>query len=91
MFIELGGIPVANRPMHDPFNREFERERQYNTNALSQSVQNKVPLLNQQQKTAYDTIIKAVYDGNGGIFSIDAPGGTGKTFLIVLTLDTIRT
>ncbi|EFN61253.1 Uncharacterized ATP-dependent helicase YHR031C, partial [Camponotus floridanus] len=89
MLNELG-MPAPNRPMHDAFNREFERERQYDTNALSQSVQNKVPLLNQQQKTAYDTIIKAINDGNGGIFFIDAPGGTGKTFLISLILDTIR-
>ncbi|KAF2903264.1 hypothetical protein ILUMI_02924 [Ignelater luminosus] len=89
MLNELG-MPAPNRPMHDAFNREFERERQYDTTALSESVQSKVPLLNQQQKTAYDTIFKAVNDGNGGIFFIDAPGGTGKTFLILLILDTIR-
>ena len=34
--------------------------------------------------------MKAVYDGIGGIFFIDAPGGTGKTFLISLILDTIQ-
>jgi PIF1 helicase. len=48
-----------------------------------------VPILNQQQKTDYDTIMKAVYDGNGGIFFIDALGRTGKTFLISLILDMI--
>ena len=58
---------------------------------MGQSVQSNVPHLNQQRKTAYDTIMKAVYDGIGGIFFIDAPGGTGKTFLISLILDTIRT
>ncbi|KAF2898048.1 hypothetical protein ILUMI_08127 [Ignelater luminosus] len=89
MLNELG-MSAPNRPMNDAFNREFERERQYDTTALSESVQSKVPLLNQKQKTAYDTIIKAVNDGNGGIFFIDAPGGTGKTFLISLILDTIR-
>ena len=26
--------------------------------------------------------MKVIYDGNGGIFFIDAPGGNGKTFLI---------
>ena len=34
--------------------------------------------------------MKAVYYGNGGIFFIGTPGGTGKTFLISLILDTIR-
>ena len=76
--------------MHDAFNRESERERENYTNALSKSVQSKVPLSNQQQKTAYDTIMEAVYDGNGGMFFIDSPGGTGKTFFISLILDTIR-
>ena len=79
---KLGGMPAPNRPMHDPFNHEFERERYDDTDALSQSEQHKVPLLNQQQKTGYDTIMKAVYDGNGGILLIDAPGGNGKIFLI---------
>ena len=87
---ELGGMPVPNCPMHDAFNREFEREQQYNTNALNQSVHSKMPFLNQQQKTAYDKIVRAVYDGNGGIFFINAPGRTDKTFLISLILDTIQ-
>jgi len=30
------GISALNRPKHDAFNREFERERQYDRDALSQ-------------------------------------------------------
>lgn len=67
------GMPAPNRPMHDAFNREFEREQQYDRNALSQSVQIQVPLLNQQQKTAYDTIINAVNIENGGFFFLMRP------------------
>ena len=89
MLHELG-MPAPNRPMHDAFNRELERERQYDRIALSQSVQPKVPLLNQQQKIGYDIIMKAVNVGNGGFYFFDAPGGTGKTFLISLILNTIR-
>ncbi|XP_039948619.1 uncharacterized protein LOC120766935 [Bactrocera tryoni] len=88
MLHELG-MPAPNRPMHDAFNGEFERERQYDTNDLSQSIQNKISLLNLQQKTAYDTIMKSVNDGNGEFFFPDAPDGTGKTFLISLIFDTI--
>lgn len=40
------GIPTSNRLMHDKFNREFESERQYDIHVLSQSVHNKIPLLN---------------------------------------------
>lgn len=51
------GMPAPNRLIHGAFNLEIERERQYDRNTLSPSVQNKVPLLNQQQKIVYDMII----------------------------------
>ncbi|KAF0707657.1 ATP-dependent DNA helicase [Aphis craccivora] len=34
--------------------------------------------------------MEAVNSGSGGIYFIDAPGGTGKTFLISLLLARIR-
>lgn len=34
--------------------------------------------------------MKAVDDGNGGLFFLEAPGGTGKTFQISLILADIR-
>ncbi|GBP37976.1 hypothetical protein EVAR_84963_1 [Eumeta japonica] len=34
--------------------------------------------------------MKAVDDGNGGLFFLNAPGGTGKKFLMSLILATIR-
>lgn len=49
-----------------------------------------IPLLNQQQKYAYDTLMKVVNDGTGGFYFLDAPGGTRKTFLLSLIFATIR-
>lgn len=83
-------MPAPNRQSRDVLNRELERERAYNTATLQQQVQRNVPLLNEQQKSAYDQLLKAVDDGYGGLFFLDAPGGTGKTFLISLLLATIR-
>nr|GMC90775.1 heterogeneous nuclear ribonucleoprotein R-like isoform X1 [Ipomoea batatas] len=37
--------------------------------------------LNQSQRAAFDTIIAWVYSSSGGVFFVDGPGGTGKTFL----------
>jgi ATP-dependent DNA helicase PIF1 len=37
--------------------------------------------LNAEQKSAYDEIMAAVYNNQGGLFFVDGPGGTGKTFL----------
>jgi len=35
--------------------------------------------------------MKAVDDGNGGLYFLDAPGGTDKTFLMSVVLVTVRT
>ncbi|CAF4836778.1 unnamed protein product [Pieris macdunnoughi] len=84
------GMIAPNRPMHDPFDQELRREAQYDSETLREMVDRTVPLLNQQQKYAYDTLMKVVNDGTGGFYFLDAPGGTGKTFLLSLILATIR-
>ncbi|GBP63209.1 hypothetical protein EVAR_89476_1 [Eumeta japonica] len=78
------------RSMHDAFNQELNRELQYNVDTLQEFVRNNVPLLNEQQKQVYDTLIQAVDNNTDGLFFLDAPGGTGKTFVISLILATIR-
>ncbi|XP_050338247.1 uncharacterized protein LOC126764623 [Bactrocera neohumeralis] len=70
--------------------RELERERAYDITHLQQQVQTNVPLLNEQQSSAYNQLINAVDSGNGGIFFLNAPGGTGKTLLLALILAAIR-
>ena len=37
--------------------------------------------LNAEQRSVYDEIMAAVYSKQGGLFFVDRPGGTGKTFL----------
>lgn len=84
------GMIAHNRPMHDSFDQELRREARYDSETLREMVDRTVPLLNQQQKYAYDTLMKVVNDGSGGFYFLDAPGGTGKTFLLSLILATIR-
>jgi len=43
-----------------------------------------------EQKKIYNQIMLAVDARQGGFFFLDAPGGTGKTFLISLILAKIR-
>ncbi|RVE42412.1 hypothetical protein evm_012949 [Chilo suppressalis] len=89
LLIEIGMI-APNRSMHDAFNQELNRELQYNVDTLQEFVLNNVPLLNEQQKQVYETLMQAVDNNTGGLFFLDAPGGTGKTFVISLILITIR-
>ncbi|PWZ41852.1 ATP-dependent DNA helicase PIF4 [Zea mays] len=37
--------------------------------------------LNEEQRSAYDKILSIVDTNNGGVFFVDGPGGTGKTYL----------
>jgi ATP-dependent DNA helicase PIF1 len=46
--------------------------------------------LNTEQMAAYKTITSTVDNPNGGVFFIDGPGGTGKTFLYRALLGTVR-
>lgn len=84
------GMPAPNRSMHAAFNLELQREKNYDRDEQAERVRKNVPLLNAEQKNVYDSPMKVVDDGTGGIYFLDAPGETGKTFVISLILATIR-
>ncbi|PWZ33301.1 ATP-dependent DNA helicase PIF1 [Zea mays] len=46
--------------------------------------------LNKEQGAAYDKILSAVDTDQGGLFFVDGPGGTGKTYLYRVLLATLR-
>ncbi|KAL6645873.1 hypothetical protein ACP70R_017481 [Stipagrostis hirtigluma subsp. patula] len=46
--------------------------------------------LNPEQMYAYNEILAAVDSGNGGVFFVDGPGGTGKTYLYKALLGKVR-
>jgi len=72
------------------FYPDYIRETSYNVLDLEAYIADKKPLLNEDQKFAYETIMDQVDKQEGGIIFLDAAGGTGKTFLINLVLAEIR-
>ncbi|GBP20921.1 hypothetical protein EVAR_80741_1 [Eumeta japonica] len=84
------GMNSPNRTASDLMNTEMNRELQYSTVEMAAIVARNVPLMNEEQRTIYDRIMLAVSAGQGGFFFLDAPGGTGKTFVISLILAEIR-
>ncbi|XP_044575115.1 uncharacterized protein LOC123258925 [Cotesia glomerata] len=84
------GMSSPNRSASDLLNTDMNRELQYDTVEMASIVSRNVPLLNDEQKIIYDRIMLAVSAGQGGFFFLDAPGGTGKTFLISVLLAEIR-
>jgi ATP-dependent DNA helicase PIF1 len=46
--------------------------------------------LNEEQRSAYDKILSVVDTNNGGVFFVDGPSGTGKTYLYKALLAALR-
>ena len=80
--------PVRNENASDPF--EFSILRSYDNNRLQEFVEINLPKLVNDQKYAFNVITESVMNHQGRVFFLDAPGGTGKTFLINLLLAQIR-
>ncbi|GFY26457.1 ATP-dependent DNA helicase PIF1 [Trichonephila clavipes] len=84
------GKPASNRSANNLFDRDLQRETHYDSDELGTLVRTNLPQLILEQRIAYDRIMRAITEQSGGLFFIDAPGGTGKTFLLSLILATIR-
>ncbi|KIH67418.1 hypothetical protein ANCDUO_02256 [Ancylostoma duodenale] len=84
------GLHGPSRTGAELVQSEVLRERNYNTEELERFVQGNGPLLVPDQRLAYEAIMDMIRNGNGGLIFLDAPGGTGKTFLINLLLAEIR-
>ena len=95
--IEIGGCILSTYTMPTPdqsrmhhISRHMLRETSYDTHHLEQYVQENEPLLTPDQMAAYSKIVDKIQSGQGGMFFLDAPGGTGKTFLLNLLLAKVR-
>ena len=86
---QLGLDPVV-REDGDILDADYLREKSHDVEQLRKYVQQRKPSLNEDQEKAFDTILKRVEGRRGGIVFLDAPGGTGKTYLTNLILAEIR-
>ncbi|XP_059149801.1 uncharacterized protein LOC131936752 [Physella acuta] len=82
------GLPSPDRDLAAC--SEIVRETNYNVAELAEYVSINEPLLLPEQKLAYETVLQRVRQNEGGILFIDAPGGTGKTFVLNLILAKVR-
>jgi len=80
--------PIRNE--NNTLNQDIIRETSYNVDQLSRYVSDNEPLLLDDQRKVYSTILESIQNNVDGIYFVDAPGGTGKTFVINLLLSTVR-
>ncbi|KAL8608682.1 hypothetical protein ACOMHN_002911 [Nucella lapillus] len=88
--MEACQMPKPNGAVTDMLQQEILRETNYNTEELVQYVEDNQSKLVPDQKVAFDTIMTSISNESGQLFFLDAPGGTGKTFLINLILAEVR-
>ena len=91
--LTLHGLPSPDRnELRDDLPREVAAEYAYDVNSLGEIVANRTPLLTDDQREAYQNILLLLdQQSTGHIVFLDAPGGTGKTFLLNLLLAKVRT
>ena len=82
-------IPNSNKIINEE-PREIQEELDYPEDILAMETLDNEATLNKEQRAFYDAIQKTIAEGNGGLFSLDAPGGTGKTHLITTLLNSLR-
>ncbi|XP_054259503.1 uncharacterized protein LOC128984227 [Macrosteles quadrilineatus] len=87
---KLSFFGLPNPQTNVEANSEIFRELSYNTNDLQEYVRENLPKLTNHQRKIYDTIINKIENAEDAVFFLDAPGGTGKTFLINILLAAIR-
>ena len=84
------GLP---EPVNMPTNivpREIRDEIYENVEELQGQTDDAMSKLNTEQRIVFDTVKEAIDGGQGGVFHIDAPGGTGKTFVLTTLLSYVR-
>ena len=80
------GLPQPQAVDSERFARVYRREIDYNQGEQQAYVEHNVPLLPTDQLEVYDCICSMIDSDEGSMLFLDAPGGTGKTFLINLIL-----
>ncbi|GFR06057.1 ATP-dependent DNA helicase, partial [Trichonephila clavata] len=81
------GLPQPNRDSSTI--DDVLRERTYNVSERRFLEENEGKML-PDQREIFQKITDSVFQETGGIFFLDAPGGTGKTFLLNLILAMVR-
>ena len=85
------GMPTLQRRWDQYSENEMIAEQlHYDYNTQHTFWENHHHLLNNEQKTAYNSILDSVEKGSGGMFMINGHGGTGKTFLYKVICSKLR-
>lgn len=82
------GMPQPDETLS--INSEIVQEMNYNVEELTNKVEATIPMLNKEQREFFEKIKNQLANNEGGVFCLQAHGGTGKSFLLNLILAEVR-
>jgi hypothetical protein len=83
-------MPLALPPTETlRVNLQLVAELNYDRDVLHQNVDQNLPRLNICQETAITAVFNAIAQGEGAVFFLDGPGGSGKTFVYSILLASV--
>lgn len=88
--IQYFGLPMLTGINFELNNIEYLRETSYDKSRLLKIVAEDERRMTLDQRKVYDAVMSSLNRNEGKQFFLDAPGGTGKTFLINLLLAKVR-
>ena len=87
------GLPAPQRTLA-PTSKEnaiLMAELSYNVEEQTRTARSMIANFNQEQRSFFDAVMVSLSNGNDGkLFCVDAPGGTGKTYLLNGILAAVR-
>ncbi|XP_072013683.1 uncharacterized protein [Amphiura filiformis] len=85
------GLPKPTAtPVHNRLPREVSEELDHDIEALQHIDETNYTKLNEEQREVYNTVVSSVDNDEGLLVSLDASGGTGKTFVLSTILAHVR-
>ena len=84
------GLPQPQAVDNDRFARVCRREVDYDQGEQQAYAERNLTLLTSDQREVYNCFRSMIDDNKGCMLFLDAPGGTGETFLINLILAKLR-
>ncbi|XP_064619467.1 uncharacterized protein LOC135482915 [Lineus longissimus] len=83
------GLPIPS-VQHNDHTVEYRRYTNYPVEDQNQYVALHQPTLTDEQQNIYNRLVNKVDTAEPGLIFLDAPGGTGKTYLLKLLLAKVR-
>ena len=84
------GLPGPDTTFNVENGTIIAEELNYDKIALQNKTKAELEMMNKEQKLFFGTVLESINKKEGGIFFLDAPGGTGKTFVLNTLLSAVR-